>query len=587
VTTTVLRDLVARLGFQSDAKGFDEADRRIEKIKRELLGLNAVTTKGERAVTRAGHNAATAVENASRRARATASASGGGVLGTLGQFLAAGTIGAFIKGSLELASAVTEVDNVLETVFGQQGLQKIREWSAGVAEATGRSRFTLQKYASEVGTLLSTLIKDPDKLREMSTTLSGLAVDLASFRDTSPDEAIQAISSGLAGQSEPLRRYAVNILDAALNEFALTKGIHKKVEQMKLAEKSELIYAKILHDTALMQGDATKTAKTFANRLRALNETVKDLRISIGRGLLPAGNDLLAWAIKASQSFVTLNESTYFLKTAIIALGAAFAVMWGRAFVGALPMIALIAALYLAFDEIYTLAHGGNTLLGDFLKELYGEDEGKRKIEAIRDSIKSLGEAIKWLGEQIAKLPSMPSLPAWVKRTSEIYSNAGGSLVTKDEFERIKEAAYMNEEREAIISQNAYNAERRALGQDAPMDSEVPEYMPSRADRAVLDAAARKRHGKSTRAYEAASRLAAAEGLVIDGPYAHALNPRVAGPSAAVSGASSVTINEAPITVNVGTDTNGEVAGRNVRQAAVEARNTRRTVTRNAPAAKP
>jgi hypothetical protein len=584
VTTTVLRDLVARLGFQSDAKGFDEADRRIEKIKRELLGLNAATTKGERAVTRGGRNAAVAVERASRRAQVSASSSsgGGGLLGTLGQFFAAGTIAAFIKGSVELASAVDEVDNVLETVFGQQGLEKIREWSAGVAEATGRSRFTLQKYASEVGTLLSTLIKDPDKLREMSTTLSALAQDLASFRDTSPDEAIQAISSGLAGQSEPLRRYAVNILDASLNEFALTKGIHKKVEKMKLAEKSELIYAKILHDTALMQGDATKTAHTFANRLRALNDTVKDLRTSIGRGLLPEGNKLLAWAIKASQWFLTLNESTYGLRTALIALGAAFAVMWGRAMLGALPMIALIAALYLAFDEIYTLAHGGNTLLGDFLKELYGEDEGNRKIEAIRDSIHELGEAIAWVGEQIHKLPSLPDWFRWAAIALK------GDQPSKPDIEKQKAIDEINLSRRAAIQRNAYNAKLRAEGRtDVPDDMEVPDYVPSLAEQKVLDAAEKKRRFREAQAERAIAGLAAADGLIVGGAYAGNFNPQVAPPSAAVQGAQSVTINEAPITVNIGTDSNGEVAGRTVRQAGIDARNTRRTVTRNAPAPKP
>jgi hypothetical protein len=585
VSTTVLRDLVARLGFQTDASGFDEADRRIAKIKAELLGLNSATVKGERAVARGGRNAAVSVERAAHRAQAAASGGGaGGVLGTLGQFFAATAIGSFIKGSVELASAVDEVDNVLEAVFGKEGLQKIRDWSVGVSEATGRSRFTLQKYASEIGTLLSTLIKDPAKLREMSTTLSGLAVDLASFRDTSPEEAIQAISSGLSGQSEPLRRYAVNILDAALNEFALTRGIHKKVEKMKLAEKAELIYAKVLHDTALMQGDATKTAGTFANRTRALADSIKDLRTAIGRELLPAGNKLLEWGIRAADWFLKLNANTNVATTAVLALAAAFVFMWRRALLGSLPAIAAMAALYLVFDEIYTLLNGGDTLIEDFLKHIYGDDEGHRKVEEIREAVHKLGEAIKWVGEQIAKLPS---LPAWMKRSSEMLSNANGKLVTKAEFDRLKEIALMNEERQAIIAQNDYNAERRALGQDAPMDSEVPEYIPTRAEQAVLDAAARKRRGRATRDYAAESRLAAADGLIISGPYASQLNPQVAGPSAAVSGASSVTINEAPITVNIGTDSNGETAGRNVRQAAVDARNTRRTVTRNAPAPKP
>lgn len=582
MTTTVLRDLVARLGFQSDAKGFDEADRRIEKIKRELLGLNAATAKGERAVMRGGRNAATSVERVSRRAQVAASSGGGGLLGTLGQFFAAGTIASFIKGSVELASAVTEVDNVLEAVFGTQGLEQIREWSVGVAAETGRSRYTLQKYAADVGTLLSTIILDPAKLREMSTSFARLAVDLASFKDTAPEEAIQAISSGLASQSEPLRRYAVDIRDAALQEFALTKGIHKKVETMKLAEKTELIYAKVLRDTALMQGDATKTAKTFANRLRGLNETIKDLRISIGRGLMPEGNKLLAWLIRTSEWFVTLNEKTDGLKTALIALGAAFAIMWGRAMLGALPMLALIAALYIAFDDIYSLAHGGDTLIGDFLKELYGADEGQRKVEELRESIHKIGEAIAWVGEQIHKLPSLPDWFRWAAIMIK------GDALTKPELEKQGAIDELNKARDSAIAINQLNAELRANGADnVPEDETVPEYVPTVAEQKRLDAAERNRRWRVAEQQHKLARLAADDGLIVGGAYAGNFNPQVAPPSAAVQGTQSVTINEAPITVNIGSDTNGEVAGRTVRQASVDARNTRRTVTRNAPAPKP
>jgi hypothetical protein len=576
----VLRDLVARLGFQTDAKGFDEADRRIAQIKRELLGLNSVGRIGERTVVRGARTAAAGVENAARRA--SVATSGGGMLGRFGQFFAAGAVAHFIKGSVELASAVDEVDNVLELVFGKPGLQRIRDWSAGLSEVVGRSRYSLQEYASRIGLLLSTIYKDPQKLEDMSTALTALAVDLASLKNTSDEDALAAITSGIAGQSKPLRRYAVDIRDAALQEFALTQHITKKVAKMRLAEKTELIYAKVLHDTGRMQGDAARTAHQFANRARALHDTIKDLRTSIGRQLLPDGTKLIGWAIEQAQSFITLNEHTYALKTSLTALGAVFAVMWGRAMLGALPMLALIAALYLAFDEIYTLAHGGNTLLGDFLKELYGADEGQRKVDELRESIHSLGESIAWVGEQIHKLPSLPDWFRWAAIMIK------GDAPTKPEIDKQNAIDTLNKARNSAIAINQLNAELRANGAaNVPEDETVPEYVPTVAEQKKLDAAERNRRFLMAEQQHKIAGIAAADGLIVGGAYAGNFNPQVAPPSAAVSGASSVTINEAPITVNIGTDSNGEVAGQNVRRAAVDARNTRRTVTRNAPAPKP
>ena len=47
------------------------------------------------------------------------------------------------------------------------------------------------------------------KAAEMSKQLVELAADMASFNNASPEETLDALRSGLAGETEPLRKFGV------------------------------------------------------------------------------------------------------------------------------------------------------------------------------------------------------------------------------------------------------------------------------------------------------------------------------------------------------------------------------------------
>ena len=61
----------------------------------------------------------------------------------------------------------------------------------------------------------------------MSLKLVELAADLASFNNTSPEDALLALRSGLSGETEPLKRYGIAINDARLKQEALNQGIYE------------------------------------------------------------------------------------------------------------------------------------------------------------------------------------------------------------------------------------------------------------------------------------------------------------------------------------------------------------------------
>jgi hypothetical protein len=81
---------------------------------------------------------------------------------------------------------------------------------------------------------------DQAELVEMSTTLAGLAGDMASFYNLDAQEAFDKLRSGISGETEPLKQLGINLSVANLEAFALANGIEKSYDKMTEQEKALL-----------------------------------------------------------------------------------------------------------------------------------------------------------------------------------------------------------------------------------------------------------------------------------------------------------------------------------------------------------
>jgi hypothetical protein len=128
----------------------------------------------------------------------------------------------------------------------------------------------------------------------MSTSLVQLAADMASFNNTSIDQAITALRSGLSGETEPLKRFGVALSEVRLKEEALRMGLIETTKgTLPVAIKSQAAYSLILRDTALAQGDYARTADGTANTMKTLQAKIEDAKVALGQALMPAFRALL------------------------------------------------------------------------------------------------------------------------------------------------------------------------------------------------------------------------------------------------------------------------------------------------------
>jgi len=125
-------------------------------------------------------------------------------------------------------------------------------------------------------------------LVNFSTELVTLSADLASFNNSSPDEAINAIGSALRGEAEPLRRFGVLMDDAALKAAALSMGIGDGTTTLTTQQKVLAAHNVILSQTSDAQGDFARTSEGLANTQKILQAAVEDAKAEIGIGLVSA-----------------------------------------------------------------------------------------------------------------------------------------------------------------------------------------------------------------------------------------------------------------------------------------------------------
>lgn len=114
------------------------------------------------------------------------------------------------KDALEAASALEEVQNVVDVTFGSDA-GKIDQWAKNAGTQFGLTETQAKKFTSTLGAMMKSAGMSGSEITEMSTDLAGLAADMASFYNLDFETAFQKIRSGISGETEPLKQLGINM----------------------------------------------------------------------------------------------------------------------------------------------------------------------------------------------------------------------------------------------------------------------------------------------------------------------------------------------------------------------------------------
>jgi len=256
---------------------------------------------------------------------------------------AIGSIAAVIKPAIDAASDFQESTSKVNVVFGRAS-KSIKDFASTAATSLGQSKQSVLDAAGVFGTFGKAAGLAGDDLATFTTDFVTLSTDLASFNNTTPEEAITAIGAALRGESEPLRRYGVLLNDAVLRQEAMTLGIYDGKGALTAQQKVLAAQAAIYKQTGDAQGDFLRTSDGLANSQRTLGAVLKNVQIELGTKLLPAIQefsnslvDISLWVQRNPETFTKIGKGfEYIFKLVDPATKAV------RGFLGAIKSVASI-----------------------------------------------------------------------------------------------------------------------------------------------------------------------------------------------------------------------------------------------------
>lgn len=269
-----------------------------------------------------------------------------GLASTIGKFYATYWLVMRAVGKLgsavDLASQLTEVQNVVDTTFGDMA-SKVDDFTKTSIQDFGMSELTVKQIASRfqaLGTSIgisseqvangtavankalmsqnNTLYKTTDSMADMSLNLTRLAGDMASFYDVDQADVAKSLQSIFSGTIAPLRRYGLDLTQATLSEWAMKNGFDANIKSMTQAEKVLLRYNYVMANTQAAQGDFAKTANTWANSVRVLKQEFQAWGSIIGSVVINALKPFVQALNKVMLKVIS------FTRTVADALGAIF-----------------------------------------------------------------------------------------------------------------------------------------------------------------------------------------------------------------------------------------------------------------------
>lgn len=203
----------------------------------------------------------------------------------VGSAFAVGKLIQFGKESIELGSDLAEVQNVIDVTFTTMS-DKVNEFAKNAMTTAGLSETMAKRYVGTFGAMSKSFGFSEAQAYDMSTALTQLTGDVASFYNISQDLAYIKLKSVFTGETETLKDLGVVMTQSALDQYALANGYGKTTSEMTEQEKVALRLAFVQKQLSAASGDFIRTSDSWANQVRVMQLQLQSLKATVGQGLI-------------------------------------------------------------------------------------------------------------------------------------------------------------------------------------------------------------------------------------------------------------------------------------------------------------
>ena len=191
----------------------------------------------------------------------------------------------FGKEAVELGSDLEEVQNVVDVTFKTMS-DSVNKFAKDAQKSAGLSEKMAKQYVGTFGAMADSFGFTELEAYEMSTALTQLTGDVASFYNLSQDEAMNKLKGVFTGETEALKELGVVMTQAALDNYALANGYEKTTAAMTEQEKVALRYQFVMDQLSASSGDFVRTQDSWANQSKVLALQWESLMATLGTGLI-------------------------------------------------------------------------------------------------------------------------------------------------------------------------------------------------------------------------------------------------------------------------------------------------------------
>lgn len=203
----------------------------------------------------------------------------------IGGAFAIGKLSQFGKECIELGSNLAEVQNVVDVTFTTMS-DKVNEFAKNAMTSAGLSETMAKRYVGTFGAMSKSFGFSEQQAYDMSTALTQLTGDVASFYNISQDLAYIKLKSVFTGETETLKDLGVVMTQSALDQYALANGYGKTTSAMTEQEKVALRLAFVQKQLSAASGDFIRTSDSWANQVRVMQLQLQSLKATVGQGLI-------------------------------------------------------------------------------------------------------------------------------------------------------------------------------------------------------------------------------------------------------------------------------------------------------------
>lgn len=254
------------------------------------------------------------MQNVGNYAQKSMSRSFAGIGKIVAGAFATGAVIAFGKSCIDLGSDLAEVQNVVDVTFPHMNGQ-VNEFAKNAINQFGLSETVAKRMTGTYGAMSKAFGFSEKAAYDMSTSLTGLAGDVASFYNIDPNEAYTKLKSVFSGETETLKDLGIVMTQNALDQYALANGYGKTTAKMSEQEKVSLRLAFVTQQLSAAGGDFARTSDSWANKVRVLSLNFQSLKATIGQGLINVLsplvsllNNIIVKLQKAAQYFFAFTS---------------------------------------------------------------------------------------------------------------------------------------------------------------------------------------------------------------------------------------------------------------------------------------